>query len=193
MVDFSEIFDFVELPRGISLEDARRDWNRTVDRFIERFQPPEALQVWENAVNRFLESVEAETAENIMETLLLLMKTRFLLDPIIIGSNFRQNIENFEATYQFRSRSGDVGVLARFHDGELAWQEALSQEVNATLEFKDGRALIKYLFNYIVLRDRDFLQSMTKNEIKVSGNLNYLYKFLFMANHMLLEATGKLP
>jgi hypothetical protein len=193
MPNFSEIFDFVELPHGLSLEDARQDWERTVARFLGQWQPPQALQIWENAVKKFLGTLEAETAEKIMEGLLLLMKTRFLLDPIIIGSDYRQNIDKFDAKYLFRSKSGDISVLVKFHDGQMDWEKSLSQDVNATLEFKDGQALINYLFNYVVLQNRDFLQSMINNEIRVSGNLNYLYKFLFMANHMLLEATGDLP
>lgn len=193
MPDFPAIFDFIELPHGISLEDARRNWDRTVGRFLDRSEPSEALQIWENAVKKFLGSVEAETAETILEGLLLFMKTRFLIDPIIIGSNFRENIDGFEAKYQFRSKSGDINVLVKFYDGKMDWEESLSQDVNASLEFKDGHALVNYLFNYLVLQDRDFLKSMTKNEIRVSGNLNYLYKFLFMANHVLLEATHQLP
>ena len=193
MPDFPAIFDFIELPHGISLEDARRNWDRTVGRFLDRCEPLEALQIWENAVKKFLGSLEAETAETILEGLLLFMKTRFLIDPLIIGSNFRENIDGFKAKYQFRSMSGDVNVLLKFHNGDMDWEESLSQDVNASLEFKDGHALVNYLFNYLVLQDRDFLKSMTKNEIKVSGNLNYLYKFLFMANHMLLEATHQLP
>ena len=193
MPNFSEIFDFVELPHGLSLEDARRDWERTVERFLGQWEPEQALQIWKNAVKKFLETLETETAENIMEGLLYLMKTRFLLDPIIIGSDYRQNIHNFDANYQFRSKSGDIKVLVTFHDGQMDWEKSLSQDVNATLEFKDGQALVNYLFNYVILQNRDFLQSMINNEIRVSGNLNYLYKFLFMANHMLLEATGDLP
>ncbi|MGA9755184.1 MAG: hypothetical protein WBV23_08565 [Desulfobaccales bacterium] len=193
MLNFSEIFDFVGLPHGLSLEDARQDWDRTVGRFLSQWEPPQALQIWKNAVKKFLDTLEAEAAENIMEGLLLLMKTRFLIDPIIIGSDYRQNLDKFDADYQFRSKSGDINVLVKFHDGQMDWEKSLSEDVNATLEFKDGQALINYLFNYVVLQSRDFLQSIINNEIRVSGNLNYLYKFLFMANHMLLEATGDLP
>ena len=193
MPDFPAIFDFIELPKGISLEDARRNWDRTVGRFLDRWEPSEALQIWENAVKKFLDSLKAETAKTILEALFSIMRTRFQIDPLIIGSNFRENIEGFEAKYQFRSKSGDINVLLKFHDGDMDWKESPSQDVNASLEFKDGHALVNYLFNYLVLQDRDFLKSMTKNEIKVSGNLNYLYKFLFMANHIILEATHQLP
>ena len=190
---FSEFFDFVELPHGISLENPLQDWERTVERFLGHWQPPEALQIWENEVKKFLDTLVAETAEDILEGLFLLMKTRFLIDPIIIGSDYLHNLDNFDARYLFRSKSGDIGKLVEFRDGQMQWENSLSQDVKATLEFNDGQALVNYLFNYVVLKDRNFLQSMLNNEIRASGNLNYLYKFLFMANHMLLEATGDLP
>jgi hypothetical protein len=193
MPDFPAIFDFIELPHGIRLEDAQRDWDQTLGKLLRLWKPQEAIRFWETAVKKFLDSLEAETAETILEGLFSLMRTRFQIDPIIIGSNFRENIDGFEAKYQFRSKSGDINVLVKFLDGKMDWEESFSQDVNASLEFKDGRALVNYLFNYLVLQDRDFLKSMTKNEIKVSGNLNYLYKFLFMANHILLEATHQLP
>ncbi len=194
MPDFPKIFfDFVELPGGISLENPLQDWERTVERFLDQNQPPQALQIWENTVKKFLETLESETAETILEVLLRLMQTRFLIDPIFPGSDYRRNIDNFDAKYMFRSKSGEVSVLAKFHDGQLDWEESLSTDVKATLEFKDGQALINYLINYVIKKDRDFLKSILNNEIRVSGNLNYLYKFLFMANHVLLEATGELP
>ncbi len=190
---FSEYFDFVELPHGFSLENPLQDWERTVERFLSQFQQPEALDIWGIEVKKFIDSLEAETAETIMETLLLLMKTRFLIDPIFIGSDYLHNLDNFDVRYQFRSKSGDISVLVEFYQGQMNWKESLSQDVIATLEFKDGQALVNYLINYVILQNRDFLQSILNNEIQVSGNLNYLYKFLFMANHMLLEATGNLP
>ena len=189
---FAEFFDFVELPHGLSLENPLQDWERTVERFLGQWEPDEVRRIWENEVKKFLDTLAAETAENILETLLLLMKTRFLIDPIIIGSDYLHNLDDFGANYLFRSKSGDIGVLVEFRDGQMGWEKSLSEDVKAILEFKDGPALVNYLFNYVVLQDRDFLQSMLNNEIRASGNLNYLYKFLFMANHMLLEATGDL-
>ncbi len=194
MPDFPKIFfDFVELPGGISLENPLQDWERTVERFLDQNQPPQALQIWENTVKKFLETLESETAETILEVLLRLMQTRFLIDPIFPGSDYLHNLDNFDVRYQFRSKRGDIGVLVEFYQGEMNWKESLSQDVIATLEFKDAKALVNYLINYVILQNRNFLQSILNNEIRVSGNLNYLYKFLYMANHMLLEATGELP
>ena len=63
---------------------------------------------------------------------------------------------------------------------------------DATLVFRDGHALLNYLINYVIFEERNFLQSLLNNEVRPSGNTNYLYKFLFLANHPLLELGGKL-
>jgi hypothetical protein len=182
-----------EFTGGLSLEEARRNWERAVGGFLDLLGPQEAIRVWKTAVREFLDSLENETAETILEGLFVLMKARFKIDPIIPGSDFGENIKDFTGRYQFRSKKGDIGVLLKFNNGDMHWEESLSQDVNATVEFKDGRALINYLINYVIKEDRDILQSVLNNEIRRSGNLNYLFKYLFMTNHMLLEATGKLP
>ena len=190
----SDIATILEgLTGGLSLDEARRDWETALGQFLHRWEPPDALRIWQTSIQRFLDSLQAETAETILEGLFLIMQARLFIDPIIIGSDFRKNIDNFTGRYLFRSKSGDIGVRLDFEHGGMAWHESLNPEVNATLQFKDGRGLINYLFSFLVLQNRDLLSSVIHNDIKVSGNLNYLYKFLYMVNHILLEATGKLP
>ncbi len=191
MPDIASILE--EFTGGLSLEEARRNWEKAVGGFLDLLGPQEAIQIWQKAVRDFLESLESETAETILEGLFVLMQARFKIDPLIPGSDFGENIKDFTGRYQFRSKKGDIGVLLKFNNGDMHWEESLGQDVNATVEFKDGRALINYLINYVIKEDRDILQSVLNNEIRRSGNLNYLFKYLFMTNHMLLEATGQLP
>ena len=122
------------------------------------------------------------------------MKVRILLDPFIINGGFRRNLYNFEGKYSFCSQEGGVNVLVKFANTNIDWEEtSFPQQVNVTTIFKNGPALTNFLINYVVKNDRDILQGVTENEIRVHGNLNYLFKFLFMVNHLLLEATGQLP
>jgi len=178
-----------EFTGGMSLEEARRDWEKALGGFL---QLPGQEAIWKKAVGEFLDSLEAETAETILEGLFFFMRARFKIDPIISGSDFGENIKDFTGSYLFRSKKGDIGILLKFNNGEMDWEESLGQKVDATVEFEDGRALINYLINYVIKEDRDILKSVLNNEVRVSGNLNYLFKYLFMTNHMLLEATGKL-
>lgn len=128
---------------------------------------------------RFLKCLEDETAETFLEVLLLLMKFKFMLDP-----SYRRNIENFRGRYQFKSKDGGVTVLVEFDNGKMDVKEALSEDVDVTVIFKDGRALMNFLFH------RDILRGLLNNDVTVDGNLNYMYKFGFMANHLQLELTG---
>jgi len=103
--------------------------------------------------------------------------------------SYRKNIENFKGRYQFRSRDGGITVLVEFDNGKMDIKETLSEDVNITVIFKDGRSLM----NFLLSQNRDVLRGFLNNEIIVNGNLNYIYKFAFMANHLQLELTGNLP
>jgi alkyl sulfatase BDS1-like metallo-beta-lactamase superfamily hydrolase len=125
-----------------------------------------------------------ETTETFLELLLLGLYISFKLDD-----EFRQNIEDFTGSYRFRDQSRGVNVLLTFADGKMSWSERPKPEADVTITFKDGGALMRFL----LAEKKDILQSILKNEVQVTGNLNYLYKIGFMANHLLLDYTGKLP
>lgn len=127
---------------------------------------------------RFLKSLEDETAETFLEMLLSYMKLKFILDP-----SYRRNIEDFKGRYQFKSRDNGVTVLVEFDNGKMDVKETLADDVDVTVIFKDGKALMNFLFH------RDILKGLLNNEVTVNGNLNYMYKFGFMANHLQLELT----
>lgn len=133
---------------------------------------------------RFLKCLKDETAETFLQILLLFMKLRFMLNPA-----YRRNIENFRGRYQFKSRDEAVTVLVEFDNGKMDVKGALAHDVDVTVIFEDGRALM----NFLLSRDRDILRGLLNNEVTVDGNLNYMYKFGFMANHLQLELTGNLP
>ena len=133
---------------------------------------------------RFLKSMEDEAAETFLETLLLFMKFKFMLDP-----SYKRNIENFHGRYQFRNKDGQITVFVEFKNGEMHIKEELNGDVNVTVIFKDGRSLI----NFLLSENKDILRGLLHNEMRIIGNLNYIYKFAFMANHLQLELTGNLP
>ena len=138
----------------------------------------------EKAGEKFLNALEDEAAETFLEMLLLFMRLKFMFDP-----SYRRNIENFKGRYQFRSRDGGITVLVEFDNEKMDIKETLSEDVDVTVIFKDGRSLM----NFLLSQNRDVLRGLLNNEINVNGNLNYIYKFAFMANHLQLELTGNLP
>jgi len=132
----------------------------------------------------FLKVIEGEIAETFLEVLLSFMKLRFMVDP-----SYRRNIEDFKGSYQIKSRDGEITVLVKFDKGRMHFKETVADDVDITCTFKDGKSLM----NFLLSKDRDILRGLLNNEITLTGNLNYIYKFGFMANHLLLELTGNLP
>jgi hypothetical protein len=46
--------------------------------------------------------------------------------------------------------------------------------------------------NYLLATDRDILKMLLNNEVVLKGNVNYMMKFGYMANHLQLALTGSL-
>ncbi len=133
------------------------------------------------ALQRFGACLTSEFAEDFLQLLLGLMSVVFLFDH-----GFRKNIEGFTGRYQFKSKDGCITVAALFGDGSLEVREEEISDPHITVMFKDGRALMGYLLT----PKPDILGSMLRQEVSLDGNLNYLYKFAFMAKRLQLMATG---
>jgi hypothetical protein len=120
--------------------------------------------------------LEDEATEEFLKMLLNLMKLAFRIDP-----GYRRNIEDFTGSYRFKDRDGGVNVLIKFHNGKMEISEDPVPKTNVMVTFKDSQALRNFLLAF----KKDILKVLLHNEILVTGNLNYLYKFIFMANHPL--------
>jgi hypothetical protein len=79
-------------------------------------------------------------------------------------------------------------VAALFADSRLEVREEVIPNPDITVLFKDGKALMSYLLT----PKPDILGSMLRQEVSLDGNLNYLYKFAFMAKRLQLMASGAL-
>jgi glutamate-1-semialdehyde aminotransferase len=120
-------------------------------------------------------AIEGKLTDKFLEILLGAMGLAFLL-----LQGFRRNLVGFSGRYLFRTADGAVTAGARFADG---WMEILHEQDNAydvAVTFNDPAALRKFLFS----RDQDILASILANEVSVDGNLNYIYKFGFMARDL---------
>lgn len=140
---------------------------------------------WRRRVERqFMKCLESEAAEEFLELLLKLMSLAFKLDK-----DFRRNIKGFRGRYQFRSVDNSVTVAAVFTGKGLKVEERLIPDADVTVIFKDGKSLL----NYLLATDRDILRLVLNNEVVLKGNVNYVLKFGYMANHLQLALTGRLP
>lgn len=131
-----------------------------------------------------VEKIEAELAEEFFKTLLLLMRFSFIVDK-----EFRSYIKDFSGIIEFRSKDGEIRVLAIFKNSELKVKELEPNEKgetpNVIVNFKDHIVLMNFLLPKG--GKRDILRSLLNNEVIIKGNLNYIYRFGFLANHLQLE------
>ena len=144
------------------------------------------LRRWQRkrAERRLERCLTGEAAEGFLQIILNLMWLAFKLDK-----DFRRNITSFEGAYQFRSRDNSVTVAVVFDGKDMKVKKIILPEANVSVIFKDGRALL----NYLLSTDRDILRMLLNNEVVLKGNVNYMMKFGYMANHLQLALTGRLP
>jgi hypothetical protein len=98
----------------------------------------------------------------------------------VLLRGFRRNLVGFSAQYLFRTADGAVAEGARFANGRMQVRHGADTAYDVAVTFKDPAALRKFLFS----RDQDILASILANEVSVDGNLNYIYKFGFMARDL---------
>ena len=130
-----------------------------------------------------LETLKSEAAEEFLQILLHLMGLVFWLDK-----EFRRNIDGFTGRYLFCSRDGQISVAAIFKKSRLKVKEARIDKTDVTVMFRNSKALMEYLLS----PKPDILGSLLRQDVVVDGNLNYLYKFAYMAKHLQLRVSGQI-
>ncbi len=130
---------------------------------------------------KFLNSLESEFADDFLETLLDVMAVALRFPHI------SENIKGFDARYVFRAEDGSLAATAIFEGGRMRSEHEaiLEPKPNIAITFKNSKALMGLL----LAGHPDVLQSMLRQEVRLEGNLNYLYKFAYMAQHVKLLAT----
>lgn len=139
-------------------------------------------QFWEVGPQKQLwkglqECMDSELAEEFLQTLLTIMVFMFA-----INSDYRKNIKNFKGRYQFNSVNGQITVAAIFENGYMRVYEKTIPDPHITVTFRNGRALLNFLFS----PEQDILGAMLRHDVQTNGNLNYLYRFGFLAKQLQL-------
>ncbi len=122
-----------------------------------------------------------EVGEEFLKILLKLLNVARYLDDYL-----QKSIDGFNGRIQFRNRNNAIRVLAEFKENrldsrELDPDEELSPLPDATIIFKNYEALMNFLLPKG--GKRDVLRSLLQNEVQFEGNLNYIYRFGFLATH----------
>jgi hypothetical protein len=125
------------------------------------------------------EFFETEMTEGFLEVLLNAMRLAFLFD-----GKFCRNIENFSGKYFFTNHDKDITVSAVFHDGSMSVSKHGIEHPDITITFRDEKALM----GFVLAPKPDILGAVLRQDVVIDGNLNYLYKFAFMAKRLQLMA-----
>ncbi len=131
-----------------------------------------------NIAENFLKSLESGFVDDSLYVLLKLMSLVFMVDK-----SFRRNIENFNGRYLFNSRDNKIEVSAIFKNGKLKVKDGSINNTNVIVTFKD----VPSLMHFALSKDPNILNAVLDQTIVIEGNLNYIYKFGYMAQHLVTE------
>jgi hypothetical protein len=138
---------------------------------------------WSRILSRGLvRRLRNRLTDRLLEFLLRGMDVAFHLLP-----GYRRNIEGYTATLVFRVARGDTAATVRFADGEMRCERDADPHPDVTVLFQDDEAVRRFLFS----ERQDILDSLLRNEVKLQGNYNHVYRFGFLARdleHRLLGA-----
>ncbi len=130
--------------------------------------------------DKFLDQLEkqikGEATEAFMELLLKGMSLTLRL-----SRGYRANIKNFEGRYVFQTADGAIEDYVVFQNDRMKIYDRVQNGWDVRVTFKNAAALRNFLFS----RNQDIVDSILANTVTVDGNLNYIYKFGFMARDLL--------
>ncbi len=138
--------------------------------------------VW---LKRLENELLGEVTDEFLELLLRVMKLAFSIDKALDLSlspfeGYRKNIEGFKGRYLFKTSDNIVAASAIFANGDMKVEDDPIDNWDVRVTFKDAASLRAFLFS----KDQDILNSLLENKVEVDGNLNYIYKFGFMARDL---------
>ena len=124
---------------------------------------------------RFKTELCEKMTDDFLEALLHGMDWAFLL-----SKSYRHNIDGFRGVCVFRTRDDKVATTAVFADGHMSIEGQARSTYNVRVTFQDAHAL----WSFLLSENQDILDSILNNTVDVDGNLNYLYRFGFLAKDL---------
>lgn len=124
---------------------------------------------------RLVNHLRGDATSTLLLLLLGAMDTAFCL-----LESYRVNISGLKAVYTFRTDDGAVSRTVRFSDGDMIIEHEQDPHADAIVDFKSATALRSFLFS----KNQDVLDSLLRDEVHVHGNLNYVYRFAFLARDL---------
>jgi len=122
--------------------------------------------------------------KNIERGLFLILE--LLSWSFFFDKKFRRNIVNLTADYVFTDKTQDFYVRVSFKNEKMYVTREKIDNPTFALIFKDTSSF----FKLITSKEPDILNAMLNQEIEFTGNINYINKFAYMGQHLLLNITG---
>jgi hypothetical protein len=138
-----------------------------------------------NEFGQIVGDLSGSIADWTLENLLNVMKLAFAasnsgLGPVFNLDGYHANIDGFNAVYAFATQDDKLQAAALFEDGKMRVKTFAPNEWDIKVTFKTVDAFWKFIFS----GGQDILDSLLANDVEVYGNVNYLYKFGFMARDL---------
>jgi hypothetical protein len=134
--------------------------------------------VWRK-LRAFEADVGGVLTDKLAELLLFGMELAF-----VFWKRYREeNLQGFRAQYVLRTADGRVEASAMFEPGKMWVKTTAVASPTVTVTFKTPAAFRRFLSS----KDHDILASLLDDEVMVDGNLNYVYKLLYMGRALLLR------
>jgi hypothetical protein len=121
------------------------------------------------------DALEGKLTDKGVELLFYAMDVAFLL----LGS-YRRHLRGFTGSYVLRTADNKVAASALFANQKMTVRRDTIPSPTVVITFKTAQALRRFLS----AKEPDILDSLLTNDVEVEGNLNYVYKFCFMARDL---------
>ncbi len=121
-------------------------------------------------------------ADKLLEALLHGMKIYLSL-----SEDYRQNIKDFKGRYLFETSDESVTASVIFDSGDMEVHSGPIPHPDVRVAFKDEMALMELLFS----QNQDILNLLMENKVETEGNVNYIYRFGYLARDLQNRLTGK--
>jgi len=130
---------------------------------------------WSDDLNCLLRGAFDELTDDALHGMLVAMDFCLRWTP-----RLRKNIRGFSGRYVFCNAAGTIVEGIEFEGGDMRVSEKKIEGPDVTVSFKDAKALWRFMLS----KDQDILDSLLKNEVETFGNLNYVYRFGFLAREV---------
>jgi len=122
---------------------------------------------------QLVECLKQDLIEDVLKALL-----RFMSLAVILDKDLAKHVHDFKANYLFKSKNARITVSAEFKGGRMKVREKEIPDPTTTVVFDENMRFA----NLLPPNQPDVLDLMLAQRVVVDGNLNYFYKFAYMAS-----------